>query len=198
MDNDYKMQDEKFENARNIIDKILPYLPDIGVFHFARYAKDVLGWSSEEIRNIVNVNPQLVHLALNQFQYINEKTKGHYYELNDKGREAKKAGGHTAYLELLESEKKIELNRQQLKDKSDKLDLRIKRWQVKTKYWPYIFSFVAVFISGVSYFKSNEKQSDLKEIQEKFRQLQDQVRFQDQVKLQDSLFRMDTLLTKPK
>lgn len=188
MNSEHLEQIEKSKNAINIIDKILPHLPDYGVFHFAYYAKEVLHWTDKEIREIATAQHQIVHLALNHFQYINEKTKGYYYELNDKGREAKLKGGHFLYLQYLEDKKKIESERQERKDKSDKLDLHLKQWQVRTKFLPYIVSGLALLVSIFSYFKPEKKQADLQQVQQKLQELQ------EHVNRQDSLLRVDTLL----
>lgn len=188
MNSEHFEQIEKSKNAIVIIDKILPHLPDFGVFHFAYYAKEVLHWSDKEIREIATAQYQIVHLALNHFQYINEKTKGYYYELNDKGREAKLKGGHFSYLKYLEEKEKNETERQEIKNKSDKFDLLNKQWQYKTKLLPYIVSVLALTVSIISYFKPEKKPQDLLPMQQKIQVLQ------DRVQLLDSWFRADTLL----
>lgn len=42
MESDQLSQIEKSKKAENLINEILPHLPDYGVFHFAYYAKEVL------------------------------------------------------------------------------------------------------------------------------------------------------------
>ena len=190
MENEHLEQLKKSENAVNIIDRILPLLPDYGVFHFAYYAKEVLLWSDKEIREIATNQHQIAHIALNQFQYINEKTKGYYYELNDKGREAKSKGGHFSYLKYLDEKKEIDTKRQERKDNADSYDLLNKKWQYKTKLLPYIVSVLALTVSIVSYFKPEKKPQDLQPMQQKIQLLQ------DRVQLLDSLSRADTLLKK--
>lgn len=189
MESEHLQQLEKSKNAITIIDKILPDLPDYGVFHFAYYAKEVLNWPPKEIEEIVNSKYQIVHIALNHFQYINEKTKGYYYELNDKGRRAKSKGGHFKYLKYLRDQKKIEVERQERKDKFDKLDLVIKQWQVKTKYLPYAVSFIALIFSILSYFKLQKKQSDLQSLQQQIQELQMRVNRQDSLLRSDVIFK---------
>ena len=183
---------EKSENAIKILDKILPELPDYGSFHFAIYAKEVLKWSAIDIREIATLQPYIIDIALNHFQYINSRPGDAYLVLNDKGREAKLKGGHFSYLQYLDDKKKIENERQERKDKSDKFDLLNKKWQYKTKLLPYIVSGLALTVSIISYFKPEKKQVDLQPMQQKIQLLQ------DRVQLLDSLFRVDTLLKKVK
>lgn len=191
MDNEHLEQLEKAKTAITIIDKILPHLPDQGVFHFAYFAKDVLNWPAEEVSELVSVKPQLVHIALNHLQYIDEKTKGFYYELNKIGREAKKAGGHFAYQEYLEKKKRIEDKRLRRKDSLDEIELKIKQWTYRAKYWPFIFSglaFIGTIISITISFKAlRQKQVPqyLQEVQEKIQLLQ------ERADRQDSLFRVN-------
>jgi hypothetical protein len=85
-----------------------------------------------------------------------------------------------------------EKERQERKDKADVLDLQIKEWQIKTKYLPYIVSFLALGVSIASYFKPEKKQQDLQQVQQQIQELQ------DRVQLQDSLFRVDSLPKKYK
>ena len=196
MNSEHLDQIEKSENAIIIIDKILPDLPDFGVFHFAYYAKEILHWSDKEVREIATAQHQIVHLALNHFQYINEKTKGYYYELNDKGREAKLKGGHFSYLQYLDGKKKVETERLERKDKADKFDLLMKEWQVRTKKLPYTLSglaLVGTFISISIAFKALNKKVDQPDLQPMQQEIQV---LQDRVKLLDSLCQVDTLLKK--
>ena len=124
---------EKSKNALEILDKILPELPEYGNFHFALYAKEVLKWTPTEIREIAILQPHIIDIALNHFQYINSRPDNGYLFLNDKGREAKLKGGHFSYLKYLDDKKKVETERLERKDKADKLDLLMKEWQVRTK-----------------------------------------------------------------
>lgn len=198
MDNEDLGQLKKTEIAINIIDKILPYLPEYAVFNFATYAKDVLRWTGEEIRDLVNVKPQLVHIALNHLKYIDEKTKGYYYELNDTGRKAKKLGGHFAYQKYLEDKKIIETKRLRRKDRLEETDLKIKQWTYKAKYWPFIFSglaFVGTVISIIISIKALRQKSvpqDLQGAQEKIRLLQERVDRQDSLFLLNNHLKRDT------
>ena len=140
-------QIEKSKIAISIIDKILPHLPDQGVFHFAYFAKDVLNWPSEEVRELVSVKPQLVHIALNQLQYINEKTKGFYYELNETGRKAKKAGGHFAYQKTIDEKFIADKERQKLNDEKLKYDVKNSKRIFKTYWWTFTFAVIGLAIS---------------------------------------------------
>lgn len=160
---DQLSQIEKAEKAEVLIDKILPFLPEYGVFHFAYYAKDVLKWPQKEVVEYAMLEHHVRHLALHQFKYLNERTEGYYYELTDIGRLAKFKGGHFKYLNYLNEKSRSESDRQNRKDKSEKLDLQIKEWQVKTKYLPYLFSLLALvgtFISLTISFKALNKRSN--------------------------------------
>jgi hypothetical protein len=114
------------------------------------------------------------------------------YKLTDLGRQVKNAGGHFAYLKKLEIKELADHKRQERKDQADELDLKIKKWQIKTKYLPYIVSIFALAVSIFSYFKPEKKQLDLQQVQQDLQQLK------DHVKSQDSLLRVDTFLKKHK
>ena len=191
------MSIEQLENSKNaitLLDKILPHLPDYTIFHFATYAKEVLGWSATEIREIVLLQPFIIDVAINHFQYLS--TRHGEFVLTDKGREAKSKGGHFSYLQYLDDNKKLEAERLERKDKSDKLDLLMKEWQVRTKKLPYILSGLALcgtIISISISFRAINKKSDQPDLQPMQQQIQ---LLQDRVKLLDSLHQADTLLKK--
>jgi cupin superfamily acireductone dioxygenase involved in methionine salvage len=84
----------------------------------------------------------------------------------------------------------VEFQRQQIKDKTAQVDLSLKQWQVKTKYFPYVVSLLALITAIFSYFKPEKKPIDLQPMQQEIRALQEHER------IQDSLFRLDTLLKK--
>ena len=181
---------EKSKTAIEILDKILPELPEYGNFHFAFYAKEVLKWTPTEIREIAILQPHIIDIALNHFRYINSRPDNGYLFLNDKGREAKLKGGHFSYLKYLDEKKETETKRQDRKDKSDEVDLLMKKWTYKARYIPYIASLLALTISIISYFKPEKKQQDLQPMQQKIQELQ------KRVQEFDSLYRVDTLLKK--
>lgn len=190
MDTEHQRQLEVTNSALEVLEKLLLYLPDHAVFHPASYAKYILGWTQKEYGQIAACDHHLYNVAVNHFGYFKEKTKGYYYELTDVGREAKAKGGHIAYQQYLEDKKKKERERQERKDKTEQVDLLLKHWQVKTKWYPYLVSTLALAVSVFSYFKPDKKQVDLQQVQQTIQQLQAHDR------LQDSLFRADTLLRK--
>jgi hypothetical protein len=194
MDNDHIKQIQKAELAVRLIDKVLPHLPDYGVFHFAYYAKDVLKWSDKEVQELVTAKYQIIDIALNHFKYIDEKTEDFHHQLTDIGRHAKSKGGHFAYQRYLEQKRLVEAERLQRKDKTEQLELTLKQWQLKTKWYPYFISTFALIVSVLSYFRPDKKQLDLQPMQLKIQLLQDRVQSLDSLFQLHNLPKKDTVL----
>lgn len=177
----------------SIVDKSILYFSEIksnkiySVFEDAGFSEEVIN------ENDLDRKMHQAILTLERLRYIEHiGNDGDLFTLTDLGRQVKKAGGHFAYLKKLEGKAIIETERQERKDKADKLDLLLKQWQVKTKLLPYIVSIFALVVSIASYYKPEKKQQDLQQMEETIKELQDNVR------ALDSLYRMDTLLKKNK
>lgn len=69
----------------------------------------------------------------------------------------------------------IEAKRQKRKDESDELDLKIKRWTYRLRYWPFAVSTSALIVATLSYFKPEKKQVDLQPMQQEIQSLQQRV-----------------------
>lgn len=175
-----------------IADKVLMYFDNVEMTNFNKAANDA-GFTNELI-NTLNLARKVASakIALSKsLKYIepigNSDT---WFLLNDLGRQVKNAGGHFTYLKINEEKTNADKERQERKDQSDKLDLHLKQWQVKTKYLPYFVSILALIVSIFSYFKPEKKQLNLQQVQQDLKQLT------DYVKLRDSLFQSDSLLKK--
>jgi len=86
-----------------------------------------------------------------KLEYVIENEQS-YLELTDKGRNAKKAGGHFSYLQQLASKAAIESERQKLNDEKLRLDLKNSKRIFKTYWWTFTFaliSFIYVLIQIV-------------------------------------------------
>ena len=194
------MQITKDIKALDIADKILLEFEDNLMADFDNIAHNA-GFTYEIIEefDLVIKSIQAKNILSESLKYIKQTDKtSDWFILTDLGRQVKKAGGHFAYLKLLETNAAATLKRQVIKDQSDELDLKIKYWQVKTKYLPYIFSTIALIGTGISIFISikalNYKKdpTDLQEVQQKIKELQ------ERVNKQDSLFRLDNHQKKDK
>ena len=84
---------------------------------------------------------------INQLNYINEKTPGQLYELTDKGREAKKAGGHFLYLKKIEELENLKIERQRLNDEKLKFDVKNSKRIFKTYWWTFAISILAFLLA---------------------------------------------------
>lgn len=181
------MQD--FISAPKQIDKLFEVFPEHGHFRLFELIKQ--SSLSPSDKNLAEDNDAIEIMLVKTFKYAEPSDKSNlFFKLTDLGRQARNAGGHFAYLKKLDEKATADNKRQEIKDKSEELDLHLKQWQVRTKYLPYIVSFIALVFSILSYFKPEKKQSDLQRVQRDLQQLQ------DHVKLQDSLFQVDSLLKK--
>ena len=181
------------ENVSTIelVDKVLPFFND---HDFTNLYDPFLAIGFTE-SDLTGPKQRLMYDTLsvlkNSLEYVFPYgDSGQYFLLTQLGREVKISGGHFAYLNKIVERESINNLRLERKDKADKLDLQIKEWQVRTKYFPYIVSILALTVSIISYFKPEKKQADLQQVQQDLQKLQERVR------LQDSLFRVDTLLKK--
>lgn len=113
-----------------------------------------------------------------------------YLKLTDLGVQVKKTGGYFAYLEKITEKETAEKQRQERRDKTEEVDLKLKKWLWKTKIVPYIVSIGALTISIFAYFKPEKKQPDLRLMQQEILQLKSEMN-----KL-NSLYPVDTLQTK--
>jgi hypothetical protein len=188
------MQITKDITPEEIADKVLMHFDNVAMTDFDS-AANAAGFTYELINKLdLARKVAFAKIALSEsLQYIEPTGNGNtWFLLNGLGRQVKNAGGHFAYLKRLEEKAIADKERQERKDQSDKLDLHLKQWQVKTKYLPYIVSIFALTVSIFSYFKPEKKQLDLQQVQQDLQQLK------DHVKSQDSLFRVDTLAKKHK
>lgn len=135
------------DRAIIIADKLLPLLPDYNVFHFSYFAKEELKWNSKDVQEITFHAPYIKHFMIEQLKYVVEKTQGQLFELTDKGREAKKAGGHYAYLKKLEKEEASKRERQALNDEKLKYEVKNTKRIFKTYWITFWFAIIALIIS---------------------------------------------------
>ena len=186
---------ERFEKALKYVDKLLPLLPDFSHFNISSIVL-TSGWTQQEIDEAYNLDSVIQTLLISRLKYVDGSAEAYWIELNDIGRQVKNAGGHFAFLTCLADKAAVDKERQERKDKSDKLDLVMKEWQVRTKRLPYILSALALvgtIISILIAFKALNKKQDQKDL----RPVQQQIQvLQDRVKLLDSLHQSDTLLKK--
>ena len=102
--------------------------------------------------------------------FIFLKTKGfigierHRYVLFEKGMDVLEIGGWNKYQEFLEQQKKDNKEKERIDFEKSKIDLRLKKWQVKT-FWPiFVFAFIGFgfsvynFINNLSSARKSEQQ----------------------------------------
>ena len=115
-----------------LIDKVLLSCPEDSEFSLEHILNDIE-------TNIVKANyyKDKVGKYLREFKYIDGK---YFIQLTIEGRRIRDFGGHIKYTEF---------QKEDFKRKNIKEDLEIHqlRWFVKTKWWPHIFSGLAVLIS---------------------------------------------------
>lgn len=126
------------------LDKVFPHLHEAGKFSLSICIPSDINFSDTPG---LSYPPQLkVSTLLSKYGYaiITNDTPFEYYaELTDKGRDAKAAGGHFAYL------KKI-ADKEHNEKESSKYDLLQKKFIYKARYTPYIFSTLALIGTVVS------------------------------------------------
>ncbi len=180
-----------YNSAPKDIDKLFKFFPYPDRFNL----EDIIEASdlSPAEKLLAKENYAIEKMLITDFGYVEYSDKSNsYLKLTPLGIEVKNAGGHFSYIKQIADKKTLDKERQERKDKSDKLDLKIKDWQVKTKWFPYAVSLIALIVSIGSYFKPEKKPSDLQLMQQQIQELQ------EHVNRQDALFRADSLLKKHK
>lgn len=87
--------------------------------------------------------------------FILLKTKGFIelgrngYEITEIGMDVLELGGWDKYLEYLTQEKKDKKEKKRIEFEKSKIDLRLKKWQLKTFWWIFGFAFIG---SGFSFY----------------------------------------------
>src|SRR5689334_12725833 len=117
------------DEALILIDKLLPYYPDFDSFD--PLWCDQSKWTEKDKNSLVYNQERVIKLLL-RMDYVTEDEYNHVFELTDKGRNAKKAGGHFAYLQQISDKAAIEAERQKLNDEKLRLDVKNSRRIFKT------------------------------------------------------------------
>jgi predicted transcriptional regulator len=126
------------------LDKVFPHLHESGKFNLVTcIPADIVFVSSSGLSYVVEDEISNL-LTKNGYAIINKDNYPDYIaELTDKGREAKKSGGHFAYL------KKV-ADKEHHEKESSKYDLLQKKFIYKARYTPYIFSTLALIGTVIS------------------------------------------------
>lgn len=183
---------QRVDKALLYLDKLFPIIPDFANFNVS----DLMlksGWKPEDVEDGYDLDGIIQILLVDRLKYASGKDDAYWIKLNDLGRQVKSKGGHFPYLKFLDEKAKIETERQDRKDKAEKLDLQLKTWQVRTKYLPYIVSILALGVSIASYFKPEKKQTDLQPMQQEIKLLRQSVQRLDTLYRLDSLLKTDSL-----
>jgi hypothetical protein len=135
------------------LDKIFPSLPDSDKFDIALVIPSGIKFQD----GILSIPPESrVSDLLQKYGYARITTAKHstypiyFAELTDKGREAKKAGGHFPYLTNVANKERKERDRQRKADEISKYDLLQKKYFYKSRYVPHIFSTLALIGTAFS------------------------------------------------
>jgi len=124
------------------LDKVFPHLHDAGKFNLSPCIPP--GTEFREPNGLSHPPLSKVSYLLTKYGYATVSDYPDYLtELTPKGQDAKKAGGHFAYL------KKV-ADKEHHEKESSKYDLLQKKFIYKARYTPYIFSTLALIGTVVS------------------------------------------------
>jgi len=135
------------------LDKVFPHLHDVG-----KFSLELCIPTDIEFKDDVFSYPPVLKVSrlLTKYGYATVSEYPDYLaELTPKGQDAKKAGGHFAYL------KKVADDEHHEKEIS-KYDFLQKKFIYKSRYLPYIISAGALIVSILAYFKPTDKQAEEK------------------------------------
>ena len=121
------------------LDRLLPLYTDM---EFSSASDVNLSTWTEQDRTYVYQSDLYLRKLLLSFRYAIEKDNGNL-ELTDIGRNAKKAGGHFAYLKQLSEKAAAESERLKLNDEKLRLDLKNSKRIFKSYWWTFAFALVS-------------------------------------------------------
>ncbi len=133
------------------LDKVFPHLHDVGSFNLSYCIPSDIefkdnGYSRIDASKVASLLTKYGYAIVQNNNFIT-----YYAELTPKGRDAKSAGGHFAYL------KKV-TDKEHLEKETSKYDFLQKKFIYKARYLPYIISTIAIIFSALAYFKPTDKQ----------------------------------------
>lgn len=139
------------------LDRIFPYLYDVGSFHLPGLIP--AGLDIETGESFKYPAGSIAATLLTKYGYANI-TKEYTYniELTDKGREAKRVGGHFAYESKIKQEEQEKKERQIIADKVTGYDFLTKKFIYRWRMLPYVISGLALIVSALAYFKPSKEQ----------------------------------------
>jgi len=100
MDETQKLMHAKFDKALYYADKIIPIAHSFAPFNVSYIALYESNWTEEE-KQEANDMRETIHDVLIELKYAREQNGNFWIELTNKGRLAKKLGGHLKYVEDL-------------------------------------------------------------------------------------------------
>lgn len=166
------------------LDKVFPYLHESGKFdltysipHGVEFEES--GFSYPVVSKVAGL------LTKYGYAIVEDEFPKYSAELTSKGRDAKAAGGHFAYLKQKANKEQQEYDRQHRKDRIDQVDFLMKSWSYKFRYVLYIASFGGLVVSIFTYFKSDKEPIDLSPMKQQIQEVE------TQIKALDSLRRVD-------
>ncbi len=188
---DYGRRD-KNELALELMDKILLAAPPESEFQVYDLIK-VIQPDYKKADVIRSLGTDIDRLLTVTYDYASRPTPTQYpISLTKHGRYVKSQGGHFAYLAKLAEKEKAEHERQERKDTTEKIDLKIKQWIYKTKLVPYGVSIAALGFSIWAYFNPINKPKEIQVMQQEIQTLK------ERLSKQGTSFPLDTLATKRK
>ena len=132
------------DEAIILIDRLLPYYPDFDDdFHYSTiHWSDESNWTEKDKTSLYN-NHERIKKILLKLGYAAEDEYGGHFALTDKGRDAKKVGGHFAYIQQLSDKAAKEAERQKLNDEKLNFDVKNSKRIFKTYWWTFAFALVS-------------------------------------------------------
>jgi hypothetical protein len=122
------------------IDKFIEFLPE--------YEKDLFSSMAMNLK----CDQNLYYYVEETLKRLNIFEGEHLLNFSDFGREVKKAGNYSKYLEQKEIEKKIEKHKNDLEVENLKYSIMMNKWLLRTKWVPHILSLLAFILAVISLF----------------------------------------------
>ena len=141
-----KLVIENFDKALVYVDKVLPLLPDFSHFNLSTIIINS-NWIQQDKDEAYNLDRYIQVLLIDRLKYVDGNVDAFDIELNDTGRQVKKAGGHFAYLQKLDEKAVADAERQKLNDEKLKYDIKNAKRIFKTYWWTFAISIAAFLLS---------------------------------------------------
>ena len=138
-------------HIEELMDKVIIQMNDYTETDIYPILTKILGYEISYYHGNIDHNKLLTdfdELISETYNYASSTTQGYqFYKLTEKGKEAKKVGGHFSYLKKIEEKAISDKERQMLNDEKLKYDVKNAKRIFKTYWWTFGISILGFLLA---------------------------------------------------